>query len=267
MLFQMISSSGTEELDEVMSECDSEDGNFMLAYAALELINDNYDWRSNKARTVIVMPGNVWVEIQLADREKCYESLKLRRSVFHPLHKTLVAHYGLQSTRELCSKEALTMFLWTVGAPQSNRTVKNMFSHSTETVSRKFNEVLDSITLLVADIIKPKDPQFRIVHPRLDEARFWPHFKDCIGAIDESHIPVTVPLSEQPKYISRHGYPSQNIMDVCDFNMRFTFVVTGWPGSAHDTRILNDSLLTYAQKFPHPPPGNYLYVFCPLYYL
>jgi hypothetical protein len=139
-----------------------------------------------------------------------------------------------------------------------------VFSHSTETVSRKFNEVLDSITLLVVDDIKPKDPQFRTVHPRLDEARFCPHFKDCIGAIDGSHIPVTVPLSEQPKYIGPHGYPSQNIMVVCDFDMRFIFVVTGWPGSAHDTRILNDSLLTYAHKFLHPPPDNYLYFFCPL---
>jgi hypothetical protein len=46
-------------------------------------------------------------------------------------------------------------------------------------------------------------------------------------------------------------------MVVCDFDMWFTFVVTGWPGSAHDTPILNDTLLTYAQKFSHPPPGNY----------
>jgi hypothetical protein len=97
----MSSSSDTKELDEVMSECDSEDDNFMLAYAALELMNDNYDSRSNKARTVLVMPDNVWAEIQLADREKCYKSFRMRRQVFHLLHETLLAHYGLQSTREL----------------------------------------------------------------------------------------------------------------------------------------------------------------------
>jgi hypothetical protein len=152
------------------------------------------------------------------------------------------------------------MFLWTLGAPQSNRTVKNVFSHSTETVSRKFNDVLHSVTLLAAQIIKLKYPQFRTVHPRLQEARFWPHFKDYIGAIDGSHIPVTAPLNDQPKYIGQHGYASQNIMAVCDFDMRFTFVVTGWPRSAHDTHILNDTLITYTQKFPHPPHGNYLYV-------
>jgi len=35
---------------------------------------------------------------------------------------------------------------------------------------------------LAFDIVRPKDPQFRTIHPKLQEARFWPHFEDCIGA-------------------------------------------------------------------------------------
>jgi hypothetical protein len=263
--FQMYSSSETEQSDEVMSECVSEDDDFIMAYAALELMNDNYDSRTSKERTVPRIPGNVWMEIQLEDGDRCFETFRMRRTAFHRLHETLVTHYGLESTRGICSKEALAMFLWTLGAPQSNRTVKNVFSHSTETVSRKFGEVLHCVTLLAAENIKPMDPQFRTVHPRLEEPRFWPHFKDCIGAIDGSHIPVTVPVSEEPKYIGRRGYASQNIMAVCDFDMRFTFVVTGWPGSAHDTRILSDTLVTYAHKFPHPPRGKYLFACFPIY--
>jgi hypothetical protein len=106
-----------------------------------------------------------------------------------------------------------------------------------------------------SDIIKPKDPNFIEIHPRLREARFWPHFKDCIGAIDGSHFLATVPALEQAKYIGWHGYASQNVMAVCDFDMRFTFVVTGWLGSVHDTRVLQDTLITYADRFPHPPEG------------
>jgi hypothetical protein len=189
----MSSSSEYEKIDEIMSAGDSDDDDFILVYAALELMGDNYDSRANKARTMLVMPEIVWVEIQLADRDKCYQTFRMSRSIFHLLHETLVSHYELKSTRELCNKETLAMFLWTLGAPQKNHTVKNVFSHSTEIVSRKFNDVLNSVTLLIAHVIKPKDPQFRIVHPRLQEARFWPHFKDCIGAIDGSHIVVTVP--------------------------------------------------------------------------
>nr|KAJ0190820.1 hypothetical protein LSAT_V11C800421790 [Lactuca sativa] len=31
-------------------------------------------------------------------------------------------------------------------------------------------------------------------------------------------------------------------MGVCDFNMCFTFVLAGWEGTAHDTRIFNEAL-------------------------
>ncbi|CAN6169983.1 unnamed protein product [Urochloa humidicola] len=255
----MSTSSDKEQSDEDMPECSDDDDDFMVVYAAMALMNDNYD-SPKKARSIPRIPGSVWTEILLEDSDKCYETFRMRRTVFHHLLETLETQYGLKSTREVSSKEALAMFLWTCGAPQSNRTVKNFFHHSTETISRKFGEVLASVTRMAAENIKPKDPQFTTIHPRLEEPRFWPHFKDCIGAIDGSHIPVTVPLSETPKYVGRHGYASQNIMAVCDFDLRFTFVVTGWPGSAHDTRILNDTLITYAHKFPKPPPGKYYLV-------
>jgi hypothetical protein len=44
-------------------------------------------------------------------------------------------------------------------------------------------------------------------------------------------------------------------MAICDFDMRFTFVVTGWPGSVHDTRVLLDTLLKYKDQFLKPPNG------------
>jgi hypothetical protein len=69
-----------------------------------------------------------------------------------------------------------------------------------------------------------------------------------------------VPKSEQPKYMGWHKYTSQNVMACCDFDTRFTFVVTGWPGSAHDTRVFLDTLVTYKDNFPHPPQGKYYLV-------
>jgi hypothetical protein len=114
----MSSASEHEKLDEIVSDGDSDDDDFMLVYAALELMGDNYDSCANKARTMPVMSRIVWAKIQLADRNKCYEMFRMRRSVFNLLHETLVSHYKLKSTRELCSKETLAMFLLTLGAPQ-----------------------------------------------------------------------------------------------------------------------------------------------------
>jgi hypothetical protein len=38
--------------------------------------------------------------------------------------------------------------------------------------------------------------------------------------------------------------------------MRFTFIVTGWPGPVHDTRVFNEALVKYADKFSFPPEGT-----------
>jgi hypothetical protein len=43
-------------------------------------------------------------------------------------------------------------------------------------------------------------------------------------------------------------------------HLRFTFAVAGWPGSAHDTRILQRSIEKYPVEFPTPPGGNILYL-------
>ena len=48
---------------------------------------------------------------------------------------------------------------------------------------------------------------------------------------------------------------TQNVFVVCDFDMRFTFVLAGWPGSVHDMRVFTDATTTYSNVFPHPPTG------------
>jgi hypothetical protein len=92
---------------------------------------------------------------------------RMRRLVFLRLHNTLVENYGLTPSRRMCTKEALGMFLWTCGAPQSFRQVKKKFGHSLETISRRFSHVLKSVMKLAFHIIRPKDPLFGQIHPRL----------------------------------------------------------------------------------------------------
>jgi hypothetical protein len=162
----------------------------------------------------------------------------------------------------MSSVEALGMFLWMCGAPQSMRQVENRFVRSTETCGRKFDKVLRSVSRLAADIIRPLDPKFRIVHQRLKAPRFSLYFDNCLGAIDGTHIRVVVPTRHVVQHTGRHGYTSQNVMAICDFDMRFTVVVAGWPGSVHDMRVFKDALDKYGDKYPHPPQGTgFLYEF------
>ncbi|KAH1107550.1 hypothetical protein J1N35_011318 [Gossypium stocksii] len=84
--------------------------------------------------------------------------------------------------------------------------------------------------------------------------------KDCIVVIDGTHIAAILPPNEQVPHIRRKGILTQNVMAICDFNMYFTFVMAGWEGSAHDTRIFLDTIRDPKYKFSHPPNGKYYLV-------
>jgi hypothetical protein len=85
--------------------------------------------------------------------------------------------------------------------------------------------VFEYVVKLAADIIRPRDLEFRTVHQRLTSARFAPFFDNCIGAIDGTHVCVTVSTEKVVQYTGRKGITTHNVLAICDFNMRFTFVV------------------------------------------
>ena len=64
------------------------------------------------------------------------------------------------------------------------------------------------------------------------------------------HIPVLL----QPKYRNRKGTISQNVLAVCNFDMKFVYILAGWEGSAHDSRVLLDA---QAGKGFKTPIGKY----------
>ncbi|CAI9262654.1 unnamed protein product [Lactuca saligna] len=134
-------------------------------------------------------------------------------------------------------------------------------SSSRETIHRHFHTVLEAMLKLSDDIIKP-DANYNDHVPKyiLNNPRYYPMFKDCIGAIDGTHVRASVPQKDEVKYIGRKGYATQNIMDVCDFNMCFTFVWAGWEGTAHDTRIFNEALQRPDLNFPYPTGDKYYVV-------
>ncbi|XP_050290768.1 uncharacterized protein LOC126729081 [Quercus robur] len=49
-------------------------------------------------------------------------------------------------------------------------------------------------------------------------------------------------------------------MCACNFDMRFTYVHSGWEGSANDSRVIQDALGHVEYEFPWPPKGLYYLV-------
>uniref|UniRef100_A0A830B8Q6 Putative nuclease harbi1 n=1 Tax=Phtheirospermum japonicum TaxID=374723 RepID=A0A830B8Q6_9LAMI len=97
-------------------------------------------------------------------------------------------------------------------------------------------------------------------HPRiLNDPLLYPYFKDCVGAIDGTLISAWAPVDKHNVFRSRKGDLKQNVLDVCDFNLMFTYILAGWEGSANDARILADALRRDGH-FPWPPESKYYLV-------
>ncbi|KAF7820439.1 putative nuclease HARBI1 [Senna tora] len=148
-----------------------------------------------------------------------------------------------------------------IGQGATYKNVEERFQHSRETIHRQFHQVLLAVRKLGNDIIRPVDPIFRDATNYIrNDDRYWPYFRDCIGAIDGTHIHVHVSPDKQILFTGRKGFTSTNVMAVCDFNMCFTFAWVSWEGCAHDTRIFMDALRRPQLKFPLAPEGKYYLV-------
>ena len=63
-----------------------------------------------------------------------------------------------------------------------------------------------------------------------------------MGATNGTHVLVIVPGKHRATFLGRKHTTTQNILAAVDFDLRFTYVLAGWEGSAHDALILVDAL-------------------------
>ncbi|KAJ9134984.1 hypothetical protein P3X46_032211 [Hevea brasiliensis] len=190
--------------------------------------------------------GLVWLqEIMRGNERRCVNLFRMDKDTLIKLCLDLELHYKLKCSKKMTILEKVGMFLY----------------HSGETVSRSFHEVLKVMMCLSIDMIKPIDPTFSNIPPEtLNDDRYMPHFKDCIGAIDGTHMSAYVQEENLIQFIGRKGVPTQNIMAAYSFDMQFTFVMAGWEGTAHDGRLFQYAINKQNLNFPKPPPGKYYVV-------
>ncbi|XP_020578732.1 uncharacterized protein LOC110023585 [Phalaenopsis equestris] len=87
------------------------------------------------------------------------------------------------------------------------------FQHSSETISRYFSEDIHAPVSLVAQIVKPKYPSFASTPGKIvNDPHYMPYFKNCIGAIDDTHVDARLPNQDKVAYIGRSGLTTQNAL-------------------------------------------------------
>ncbi|KAL8505739.1 hypothetical protein ACS0TY_016815 [Phlomoides rotata] len=163
--------------------------------------------------------------------------LRMDRTSFYRLCSILQHVGGLKPSKYVNVSEKVAMFLMILAHHSKNHCVKFQFKRSGQTVSKEFHSVLRS-TLKLHNLLLVKPNS---VPDDSNDTR-WGKFKGCLGTHDGTHIDVHVPSIDKGRYRNRKGHVTLNVMAVCDMNMSFIYVLTGWEGSAVDSRVLRDAL-------------------------
>ncbi|CAL8083472.1 unnamed protein product [Prunus armeniaca] len=167
----------------------------------------------------------------------CIEQLRVSKNAFKSLCTILHGKGGLTPTRNVSIEESVAIFLNILAHNLKFRVIGFDYYRSKETISRQFNSVLHAMMRISEEYLK--------LHPC------------AIGALDGTHIPVTVFADDRPRYQNRKEDISTNVLGVCDPNLKFIYVLSGWEGSASDARVLRDAL---ARDNPFQVPNDKYYL-------
>jgi hypothetical protein len=130
-----------------------------------------------------------------------------------------------------------------------------MMIESFHCTTRYFNKIIHVLSSppFYTNYVKPPSGQ-TIPSKIRHNPTFWPFFRGAISAINGSHIPIFPPAFVHGKYRNHKGFLSQNALFVCDFNIKFTYMLTGWEGSATDAHVYDDAITSDL----HIPEEKYL---------
>ncbi|KAH6828961.1 nuclease HARBI1-like protein [Perilla frutescens var. hirtella] len=150
------------------------------------------------------------------DPQSFRQLYRMYPDAFMKLRSIIREKTHLEDTRYICVEEMVVTFLIIVGHNNRYCNVRQRFRRSHFATSQNFNKTLKALNTIAPDMMVK--PSTGIPAKFQESIRFMPFFKDCIGAINGTHIPEMVPGRE------------------------FIYVLNGWEGSAHDSKLLNDAL-------------------------
>jgi hypothetical protein len=245
---------------------------YALTYILNQFLNMMRDEHIERplTRRRIISRGYDYIHKALNDDPAIFRQVyRMYPDVFRKLCTIIREKTPLKDTRFICVEEMLASFLQIVGQNARYCVIRNTFGWSQFVTSENFHKVLKALNSLAPDMMAR--PGSTVPAKIRESTRFYPYFKvcdhyliitncnynfhyynniydycythkDCIGAIDGTHIPAMVRGRDVSSYRDRHGNISQNVLAACNFDLEFMYVLSGWEGSAHDSKVLNDAL-------------------------
>ncbi|MQM06448.1 hypothetical protein Taro_039269, partial [Colocasia esculenta] len=168
----------------------------------------------------------------LLEEEEMYDA------VFTSLRNLLVNKSLIRDLRDVSDSQQLTMFLYVVGHGVPTGVLMEHFQHSSQTINHYVNKLAFALASLKEEyILQPT--LINEINPHIaGNERFYPFFKNAIGALDGTHIPANLSIEDHPRFRNRKQQITQNVMSVVSFDGLFVYACVGWEGSAPNMKVL-----------------------------
>jgi hypothetical protein len=183
--------------------------------------------------------------------ERIRNNLGMTKESFRYIEDLLVRKCGLAPTRYMGTTEQLGIFLYAVVTDLSMRKLAERFQRSTETIDQVLSTASTRRQYHPAYIPADAPTPDQILYNK----KYAKNFKDCVGAVDGTKIPISPPVAERAAFRDGHGNLTQNVLAVCNFDMKFTDVLVGWEGSTADSTLWKEAIRCGAVQVPD---GKYL---------
>ncbi|XP_072150661.1 uncharacterized protein [Setaria viridis] len=242
--------------DHIRKRREEEDDDMMMfLFPTLYLMGSAREGGVKKKRHTSEEIGEVKVHRLLEGHiMNCQVTFRMEPHIFKELATYLRRKRLVVDTR-IMVKEKLGFFLYMLSRNASYEDLAVTFSHNNDTfhchINHFFKKVIPTLSRRFL-----QSPDHNQVHPKIqDNFRFYPFFKNYLGAIDGTHIPISISPEKYSPFRNRKGTLSMNVMVACDFDLNITFISSGWEGSTIDSRVLRSAM---SKGFQVPPGKFYL---------
>ncbi|KIK14211.1 hypothetical protein PISMIDRAFT_17463 [Pisolithus microcarpus 441] len=176
-----------------------------------------------------ILSGQGWVdELLNGHPQRIRNELGVHKHVFLRLISILQEGHFRES-RNVTLEEQLAIFLYAMVMGLSARHVGERFQRSTDTISRYFKKMVEAFSEgpIYGTYVRLPRADSPIPSRIANNPKFYPFFKDAIGAIDGTHIACMPSANERDLMRNRKGFLSQNCLVACSFDGLITYVLGG----------------------------------------
>ena len=136
-------------------------------------------------------------------------------------------------------EQRVALTLWRLATNADYRSISQLFGLGRSTACEIFHECCS----IIAEKLLPSNSLGEELKEIIEGFKSSWGFPQVVGAVDDSHIPITRPVHNQADYYNRKGFHSIILQAVVDYRYMFIDICVGWPGRVHDARVLYNSSL------------------------